>query len=565
MPNDFRPSSSSPFASAPGAGTPKADYLSSFQGLGIHRPTPATQAITSPTADASAPFSAPLSNAGTGRWFALTSLVARARLYAMVIFLCTLAAIGLRWVQEGRSPAHLQFLASDARGYYVYLPSWVIDGDLNFENQVKAHWDTESEFIPTILSRRTPLGLVRNKYPIGLSLTLAGPFTLAHGLTLALNPLAPDIFRPDGYSVLYQLICLASIELLALGTLVMADALISRHFAIRPRIITLAALLILLGSNYIWYVMREPFMIHIISTFWITASLLLATRIATAARRGKPLSKPLAYLGLCIGMAIICRPSNIFIAPVLVWMLIQLYKAGLLKRRGTYLALTIAGFVAFLPVLAQMSVWHAMTGQWIYQSYEGETFRWLAPRLFKTLFSTLHGLFTWTPLYILPAAGILLWLSRSRRLALSSTSSLQIISTDTASGKPLLASSHRAEDPSDAPPRQTGLVIALIISAAILWYVNSAWHTWYFGWSFGGRAFLELLPVFILGMALLLERASLWTPARKRLLAGLILLMVIFNYGLMGLYQTHRIPRDDYPWGTSVRVSDPESNCLPGL
>ncbi len=117
----------------------------------------------------------------------------------------------------------------------------------------------------------------------------------------------------------------------------------------------------------------------------------------------------------------------------------------------------------------------------------------------------MHGLFFWSPL-LMPAAVGLLWLIVQRR---------------------------------------DGWLVCALASAGTLWYLNSAWHCWWFGHAFGGRAFLELAGFFALGMAGVLEGvAALGAPAR-RLVAGAVGAAVGYQFVLMGLYVMAAIPRGD--------------------
>src|SRR5690606_22701025 len=72
----------------------------------------------------------------------------------------------------------LNFVVSDGRGYYVYLPSLILDGDLDFSNQIKDHWDVD--FSEGLLVPNTATGKIGNKYPIGTALTLAPAFLTCH-------------------------------------------------------------------------------------------------------------------------------------------------------------------------------------------------------------------------------------------------------------------------------------------------------------------------------------------------------------------------------------------------
>src|SRR5947208_15005863 len=68
-------------------------------------------------------------------WAPLRHAGVRRGLYAAAavgVLLLALASVPLK--------AQFDFINSDGRWYYVYLPSLVVDGDLDFSNQMRARW-----------------------------------------------------------------------------------------------------------------------------------------------------------------------------------------------------------------------------------------------------------------------------------------------------------------------------------------------------------------------------------------------------------------------------------------
>src|SRR5438045_1040925 len=63
---------------------------------------------------------------------------ARWRIYRTVTLVLFVVALVGGVVKSRRSHEPLNFIRGDGRGYYVYLPSLVIDGDLDFRNQMLA-------------------------------------------------------------------------------------------------------------------------------------------------------------------------------------------------------------------------------------------------------------------------------------------------------------------------------------------------------------------------------------------------------------------------------------------
>ncbi len=138
-------------------------------------------------------------------------------------------------------------------------------------------------------------------------------------------------------------------------------------------------------------------------------------------------------------------------------------------------------------------------GQWVYFSYGDETFSWGHPALWQTLFSSRHGLFFWSPVLLLALAAL----------------------------------ARRAWDP---------LVAAWSLGLVLLWYANSAWHCWWFGDAFGGRAFIEAAGLFGIGLGLTFDALC----RAPRLAATVGLGAVALNVVAIALYVAHWLPRDGY-------------------
>ena len=320
---------------------------------------------------------------------------------------------------------------SDGRYYYAYLPSVVIDGDLDFTNQIAEHWGPD--FRPELLADRTPIGRVRNKFPIGLALTLSPGFLLGHLVALISWGAVPA----DGYSWPYQIACLAMIEFLVWRTLVRIDQLMIKRLRI-PGDATLAGLLVLaLGTPYAYYACREPFMVHVVSAFWCMEV------VAAAAAGSRGPGQMWLRLAFCGSMAVVCRPTNVHLIGVAGWGVME--SVGAVGWRRTFALLPLAG-VALVPIGLQLLSWRLLGGQWLYFSYQDEGFDWGRPALWQTLFSSRHGLFFWSPIMLIAVAALLLRLR--------------------------------------AP-----LIRAWSLGLLLLWYANSAWHCWWFGDAFGPAPF----------------------------------------------------------------------------
>ncbi len=122
--------------------------------------------------------------------------------------------------------------------------------------------------------------------------------------------------------------------------------------------------------------------------------------------------------------------------------------------------------------------------------------RWL-----DTLFSSWHGLFSWTPVVYLAALGTLGYLRREWHWA-------------------------------------TSAIVVLLLTA----WVNGATQDWAAGWSFGGRRFASVLVLLAPGLALAIE----WCLRRPLVaLAPAIVAALWWNHLLMVQYTTGMLPKDE--------------------
>src|ERR1700730_2504453 len=141
---------------------------------------------------------------------------------------------------------------------------------------------------------------------------------------------------------------------------------------------------------------------------------------------------------------------------------------------------------------------------------------WRSPYFIAVLFSSEHGLFSWTPLLLLATAGLILFKWREPRV-----------------GTPLLAA-------------------ALVFYAFIACYPDWAGIS-----SFGNRFFVSLTPLFILGLSVLLARtATLFRTQRAAAATSSIVLaaFMLWNAAFMFQWGAHLIPpRGPISWTQMIR------------
>jgi hypothetical protein len=176
---------------------------------------------------------------------------------------------------------------------------------------------------------------------------------------------------------------------------------------------------------------------------------------------------------------------------------------GSRRRIASALSLSVpAGIVvcgALLAFTPQFAGWKLATGRILGATYAnvGDYFDWAHPQVVAFLFSgPRHGAVTWHPVFALGAAGLLLAGDRRERVGL-------------------------------------GLLVAVDIA------VLACWSIWWTGIGFGNRFLLNLSPVFVLGLALLIDRAGRGRAGRV-LTLGLVGL-IFWNLSLLSAYRLDRI------------------------
>ena len=398
-----------------------------------------------------------------------------------------------------------QLIGSDGVYYYAYLPSLLLDGDLDLSNQYARLLPTEV----VALMGHTATGLLPNAYAIGSTILWAPFFLLGHALALSLHAAGRPIAL-DGMGTIYQAATLiGSLTYGFLGLMLIYSA--CRLFFGRAAS-ALAVMLIWLGTNVLYYMIAEPSMSHNGSLF--ANALFLALWLRARRDLSKPSRASLhgwALLGLAGGLVALVRlpDATVMLLPVLDALARgegPPFRQQLTARNLLALPAYALGFlVGFAP---QMASWQVLYGSPLVSGYlvtDQPTFAWLRPKLWQVFFSPLHGLYLWHPLALLATAG-LAWLYRKERL----------------------------------------LALWLALGLAMQAYVIGSWRDWGQGDAFGGRMFISTLPGLALGLGALLE----WAAARRYMAAvalasaalvvwnGLFMLQYRLGYVAMGTAPT---------------------------
>ena len=435
------------------------------------------------------------------------SLTGRERL--LIVFLLLTLPFANPWVR------------GDGVGYYAYLRSLLIDGDLHFENEwlaanpgfLQNRLDASGRLLP---ENYTATGFVHNHFTVGPALLWA-PFVVpVHAGVLAANELGFHV-PADGYSRPYLWTMALSTALYGFLGLWLAFR-VARHY-VDERWALAGAAGVWLGSSLPVYMYFNPSWSHAHSAFSVAL-------FVWYWHRTRDSRTPLQWmaLGLLGGLMVNVYYVNGLVMLIPLLELLSAYArylresparwgtaAGLLAANVMFLAALLA---ALAPTFYTRGVIYGHPLGTGYASFDA--WNWTAPVILAVLFSSLHGLFSWTPVVLLSVLG-LGWLRRA----------------------------------------DAALAAGFLVVFLAFLYVIASYPTWHGISSYGNRFFVSLTPVFVIGLAVFLERAAQamgngrW--ARLAVNGGLALL-VLWNAGLVFQWGTRMIPaREAVSWREVAR------------
>jgi hypothetical protein len=377
-------------------------------------------------------------------------------------------------------------ITTDGAIYFSQLRSLVFDRDL----------DVAREFAvlgqPARPSHFVPVGPTVLWAP--LYLLVAAVDAVARTLGLARTPADPAAL---GLTLPYVRAALVSSFAVAAAGLLAVHALLRRDYSRTVAFFT--TLLIIAATPLAWYMVYEASMTHAAS--FGTVALLVFAAVHWLERDGYGASAS-RRLGALTAVAFLMRPQEALFAVVpavlaastraswrprvevlrrlaghaalgaLPWLLLQVVHSALLIRANDF------------QLFGQQGYLNPLQSRWI-----------------DTLFSSWHGLLSWSPAVYVAVVGTVALLWRQR----------------------------------------TWAALALGLLVAMAW-VNGSTTDWAGGWSFGGRRFTSMLVMLAAGLALAIDAAL----RRPHVVTALVVATAIaWNYGLMVQYTAGMVPKDE--------------------
>jgi len=430
--------------------------------------------------------------------------------------------------------------ASDEVQYVAFLRSLWFDRDVSFDNEYRQFYATgttrDPMFAATFIDPATATGLRRNFGTIG-SAILWAPFYAAADAGVRLARAAGSSVAADGYSAPYiSAVCIGSA---VYGLLALLLAWIAARRVLEAAGLpagahtALAAAAAGLGTPLLFYMYIAPGFAHAASAFAVAAFVL-----AWLVVRDRWSLSGMVVLGALAGLMAMVREQDAFViigpAIDLAWSVVR---HGRVRAIGPALAGAAAAVLVYLP---QAAAYLAINGRLGPSPLVSRKMTWTSPHAAGVLFSPEHGLFFWTPLALLAAAGLVLLVARPGGV--------------------------RSPAAGASAPREASLRIGVGLLAIVLLqvYVAGSVESWTVAGAFGQRRFVAMTAPCVIGLSVLgahLARSRARVPAA--VVAGLCVwwnlgLMVQFGAGLMDR-QRLDLPRNAY--NTFVEVP----RRLPGL
>lgn len=366
--------------------------------------------------------------------------------WSLVLILIVVVLLAL-----DRRPMSRTYITSDGHAYYGHLPALFIYQDKHFgflDNLIGSgipHTYNIDDF------RRQVDGGVVNIAYAGVALLWIPAFLIAHVIAV----IGPA--EANGYATPYQLsILLSAIIYLMIG--LWAFGRLLENLKIKPLIISGCLIIMVFTTSILYYTVDEPAFTHIYTMSLFGVFMLYMQRFLQTYR-----TKHLWIWMMTLAILGLIRPTNAVMV-LAIPMLAGSSKALLsfIKWIFTNPLKILPPAVVFVMILAiQPLIYFIQTGSFFVWSYQGVSFNFATPQFLNVLFSYEKGLFIYTPILIFSLIGFGVLLR---------------------TGKYFL--------------------FWLFLSIAVSTYVIASWWNWWYGMSFGHRAFIDYYPLFFIAIAI---------------------------------------------------------------
>lgn len=409
------------------------------------------------------------------------------------------------------------WVRGDGVGYYAYVRAALINRNLNFEQDwlhgnasfVEGRVDARGQILA---SQYTSTGHVDNHFSIGPALLWSPFLVMAHCAVILANRIGFEI-AVDGFSRPYRIAMAVSTAIYGFAGLLLAFDLARQYF--EEWWSFLATIAVWFASSFPVYMYFNPSWSHAHSAFAVSLFVWFWHR-TRAERTWAQWAGLGAMAGLMIDVYYLNAAFLLVLAPEAVVAYRNVLRSAENRARRIFWCLAEHGLFAMMMVL---TFGLTLATRWIIYGNPFEsgypaprTWFWTFPQFFQVLFSADHGMLTWTPVLAPALAGLLMFVRVDRLLG-----------------------------------------GGLILSFLAYFYCVASYLSWDGISSFGNRFFVSFTPVFVVGLAALLENlAKRWRVSRE-VIAGGVAVLILWNFGFMFQWGTQMIPvRGAISWSEMV-------------
>lgn len=377
----------------------------------------------------------------------------------------------------------------DVRGYYAYLPALLINDDLKFDdlevykmkNPGYHVWTSEAED-----------GTRFVKYTCGMAMMYSPFFIVANSVA---EPLGA---KADGFSYPYRIALIISSLFYMLIGVVFLTKFLKRYFS--DHVVSIALIILFLGTNLFQYETK-----HLTYSHGYSFALISLFMYASVCWLDKQKIKWAIWMGLSAGLLVLIRPIDILFLSLVVLFGVSSFdnlkdRFSLLWKHKLHVILFVA--CAFLMIIPQLLYFKYISGSFIFYSYDEESFFFLKPHLYDTLFSFRNGWLIYSPIMVFSIFGLFFVRKKAKEF--------------------------------------TWFMLLIPI---LYYYVISSWWCWWYA-GFGNRAFINLYPL----LAISLCAFIVWVQSKNRISRWVFNGVIIYLIGL-NAFQNYQFEKGIIHWG----------------
>lgn len=425
------------------------------------------------------------------------------------------ALILLVWLASfGALLARTVPVSGDGIYYFVQLESILVDGDVDFANNLERFRDNPHVAKQLDSGVTTPTGRTPNLFAVGPAVVWAPVYLLATALPFnqvtniaGTERLAVDLLAP---SIATSLVVLVGL-LAAYGT--------CRRLGISGRAAGIGVAVGFIGTSLVYYATVEASMAHGIGFGLVSLLLYVAIRLRQSSASSKKLL-PWLGLGVLAGLIVAVRWQLLLVSvPIALYAWWPSHVEKTASQKELYWQQFVFGVFGFvIGFLPQLLVWKSLYGEWLVIPQGSGFIVPTSPHFGEVLISSRHGLLSWTPLVLVGIVGLFI-AARWRASAL------------------------RSED--NVSTALPGIAALLFVVLFFQIYANGSLIEWWGGDAFGGRRFSDIAVVWMVGLAVLAHISRTWRRWTKALAYMLVTVAVLVNVMFIQIYRHGEISRSN--------------------